>query len=93
MLLIHTVWMRLREKDKDKSKAGDAETEAGGYPVRIRMVSEVLKTKKRRYLQNQARYVRYSGSECRQTQSDRVFSFPGYTVSGRRAEGQMNIKT
>ncbi|MEN6375145.1 MAG: HlyD family efflux transporter periplasmic adaptor subunit [Smithella sp.] len=34
-----------KEKDKDKSKTGDAENESGGYPVRIRLTAESLKTK------------------------------------------------
>ena len=34
-----------REKDKDKSKTGDADNDSGGYPVRIRLKAESLKTK------------------------------------------------
>jgi len=34
-----------KENNKEKSKTGDAENESGGYPVRIRMTAESLKTK------------------------------------------------
>jgi len=32
-------------KGKDKEKEKDKETEAGGYPVRVKMLADVLKTK------------------------------------------------
>lgn len=32
-------------KDKVKAKNGDAEPESGGYPIRVKMMTEVLKTK------------------------------------------------
>lgn len=32
------------EKGKDESNSGDAETEAGGYPVRIKMAAKSLTT-------------------------------------------------
>ena len=32
-------------KKKNKEKSKEAESESGGYPVRIKMISEILKTK------------------------------------------------
>lgn len=32
-------------KDKEKTRNSDAEAESGGYPVRVKMMTEVLKTK------------------------------------------------
>lgn len=34
-----------KDTDKDKSKSSDMENESGGYPVRVKMQSEILKTK------------------------------------------------